>query len=64
MGTYYAVWQCTKCKAQVSTRVSGYSHGWHSDNTLGKNQLVKGPCPCGGNHDWQKLAGHWNWDED
>ena len=60
MGTYYATWQCSKCRATVNTVKRGISHGW---GDVGESQLVKRPCPCGGDHDWHKLTYVWDWDD-
>ena len=57
MSTYRTVWQCTKCGAQIPTvqRDAGFWRGY------GKSQLRSGPCPGGGDHEWNELTeGSWS----
>lgn len=56
MGTYKTTWQCAKCGVTVTTIQpnAGACYGY------GSGQLQDGPCPAGGDHDWNELTkGEW-----
>lgn len=56
MSTYSTTWQCSKCGAIVNTRQrsAGFLYGY------GSSQLKSGPCPAGGDHNWNELTeGRW-----
>lgn len=55
MGTLRRLWQCSKCGITVPTtqRNAGFL------NSYGLLQLSKGPCPAGGDHDWNGVHDEW-----
>lgn len=56
MSTYITTWQCRKCGAIVRTvqPKAGFIRGY------GSSQLKSGPCPGGGDHEWNELTeGQW-----
>lgn len=56
MSTYVTTWQCSKCGAVVRTvqENAGFVNGY------GSGKLKSGPCPAGGDHDWNELTkGEW-----
>lgn len=57
MSTYSTSWQCRKCGAVVHTRQEGAGF-WRG---YGSSQLKSGPCPAGGDHEWNELTnGTWS----
>lgn len=58
MSTYSTTWQCLKCGAVVHTRQkdAGFLYGY------GSSQLQSGPCPAGGDHEWNELT-HGTWED-
>ncbi|MBP5435372.1 hypothetical protein J6Z39_06090 [bacterium] len=59
MSTYVTVWQCAKCGAVIPTRQpnAGFLYGYGKPKS--------GPCPCGGDHEWNEIVdGHYEEDDD
>lgn len=57
MSTYRTTFQCRKCGIAIPTvqRNAGFLYGY------GSSQLKSGPCPAGGDHEWNEVTnGTWS----
>lgn len=58
MSTYVATWLCSKCGKWVVIHVD-HEILWDERALTVANSARQDPCPCGCDHEWHELTGHW-----